>query len=61
MNMLKINNTVEENDGDPSELVGYQEITGDMIFDVNMGDNFRCKARFFADGHREKNTYFCHI
>ena len=23
-----------------------------MIFDVNMGENFRIKVRFFADGHK---------
>ena len=52
--MPKINNTVEKYEGDPSELVGYQEINGHMIFDVNMGENFRQKTRFFADGHKSK-------
>ena len=61
MKMTKINITVEENEGDPSDLLGYQEITGDMIFNVNMGDKFRHKARCVADGHKKKNTYFCHI
>ncbi len=38
---------------DPSELpVGYQKITCHMIFDVKMGENFRRKARFVADGHK---------
>jgi hypothetical protein len=32
--------------------VGYQEITCHMIFDVKMGENFRRKARFVADGHK---------
>jgi hypothetical protein len=31
---------------------GYQKITCHMIFDVKMGENFRCKARFVADGHK---------
>jgi hypothetical protein len=31
---------------------GYQKITGHMIFDVKMGENFRRKARFMADGHK---------
>ena len=30
---------------------GYQQIKGHMIFDVKMGENFRCKARFVAGGH----------
>ena len=30
----------EEYDGDPSELVGYQEITAHMVFDVKLGENF---------------------
>ena len=39
---------------DISELPpGYQKITGHMIFDVKMGENFRRKARFVADGHKE--------
>jgi hypothetical protein len=40
---------------DLSDLpVGYQEITCHMIFDVKMGENFRRKARFVADGHKTK-------
>jgi hypothetical protein len=31
---------------------GYQKITGHMIFDVKMGENFRRKARFVADGQK---------
>ena len=34
--------------------VGYQEITCHMIYDVKMGENFRRKARFVADGHKTK-------
>ena len=50
----KIDNDVEEYKCDPSDLVGYQEITGHMIFDVNMGENLRRKAIFVADGHQTK-------
>ena len=40
---------------DASELPpGYQKITYHMIFDVKMGENFRRKARFVADGHKTK-------
>jgi len=41
----------EEYEGDISKLVGYKRITGHMIFDVKLGENFRRKARFVADGH----------
>jgi hypothetical protein len=42
-------------DKDVSELPpGYQKITCHMIFDVKMGENFRRKARFVADGHKTK-------
>jgi hypothetical protein len=33
---------------------GYQKITCHMIFDVKIGENFRRKARFVADGHKTK-------
>ena len=39
-------------DGDPEELVGHQEITGHLAFDVKLSENFRKKARFVADGHK---------
>lgn len=38
-------------DGNPKELVGYQEIKCHMIFDVKLGENFRRKARYVAGGH----------
>ena len=31
-------------DGGPNKLVGYQQITGHIIFDVKLGENFRRKA-----------------
>ena len=30
---------------------GYQQIKCQMIFDLKMGENFRCNARFVAGGH----------
>ena len=40
---------------DISELLpGYQNITCHMIFDVMMGEKFRRRARFVADGHKTK-------
>ena len=32
----------------------YQNITCHKIFDVKMGENFRRKEGFFADGHKTK-------
>jgi hypothetical protein len=48
-----LNNRVafELYEGDVSKLVGYKRITGHIIFDVKLGENFRRKARFVADGH----------
>ena len=42
----------ELHEGDISKLVGFKEITAHMIFDVKLGENFRRKARFCADGHK---------
>lgn len=44
----------EEHEGDVRQLVGFEEITGHIIFDIRMGENFRKKARFVADGHKTK-------
>ena len=42
----------ETYDGDVNDLIGYEEITAHLIFDVKLSDNFRRKARLFvADGH----------
>ena len=42
----------EQFDGDPSELIGYQQITTHIIFDIKLGENFRRKARLVDDGHK---------
>ena len=34
------------------ELIGYSELTGHLVFDVKLSENFRRKARFCADGHK---------
>jgi hypothetical protein len=31
---------------------GFVKITGHLVFDVKLGENFRRKARFCADGHK---------
>jgi hypothetical protein len=50
--MGAIRTALEQFDGDTRSLVGYQLITGHLIFDVKLGENFRRKARFCADGHK---------
>ena len=47
------NNRVEfeEQDGEITELVTYEQISGHIFFDLKLSENFRRKARFVADGH----------
>ena len=52
--MPKIINSVEEFDGKIEDLIGYQQITGHIIFDVKFSENFRRKARYVADGHKTR-------
>ena len=53
MVMEMTNNRVdfEHYEGNTSDLVAYEEITGHFIFDLKLSENFRRKARFVADGH----------
>ena len=52
--MLKIINATEVHDGKEQVLIddGFKRITGHVIFDIKLGENFRRKARFVADGHK---------
>ena len=34
--------------------MGFQQITGHIIFDIKLGEGFRRKARFVGDGHKTK-------
>ena len=52
--MPKIIGAVEEHNEDVSKLVGYQQISGHLIFDVKLGENFRCKAQFVVNGHKRE-------
>ena len=52
MEMRNVRVAFEEFDGDPNTLIGYTQITGHLVFDVKLGENFRRKARFCADGHK---------
>ena len=56
MEMKKIRDAVCKHHGDPRKLVGYEEITAHMIFDIKLGENFRKKARYVADGHKTSPT-----
>ena len=42
----------ETYEGNPEELIGYEEISGHLIFDVKLSENFRRKVRYVADGHK---------
>ena len=47
------NNRVEfeEYDGKLKDLVAYEQISGHLIFDVKLSENFKRKVIFVADGH----------
>jgi hypothetical protein len=52
LEMKNVRVAFEDFDGDPNSLVGYTQITGHLVFDVKLGENFRRKARYCADGHK---------
>jgi hypothetical protein len=54
LEMKNVRIAFDEHHGDVEKLVGYEEITGHLVFDVKLGENFRRKARFCADGHKTK-------
>ena len=39
-------------EGDTTKFIGYQQINGHLVFDMNLGENFRSKIRYCADGHK---------
>ena len=45
----------EHYEGKTSDLVAYEEITGNFIFDVKLSENSRIKARFVYTGHLVEN------
>jgi hypothetical protein len=52
---LEMNNVCvafEDYDRDPNSLVECTQITGHLVFDVKLGERFRRKARYCADGHK---------
>ena len=52
--MAKIKSAVAESTTSPENLVSYQEIDLHMIFDINLGENFRHKARLLAGEYKKK-------
>ncbi len=52
LEMKNVRVAFKEYDGDPSTLVGFTQITGHIVFYVKLGENFRRKARYCADGHK---------
>jgi hypothetical protein len=50
--MAKINPALDSVEGNVNDYVGYQCITGHLIFDVIPPEGFRRKARYMAAGHK---------
>jgi hypothetical protein len=50
--MMQIMTALVEHEGNVEDLIGYQGITGHLILDLKLGENFRRKARYCADGHK---------
>ena len=42
--MKKIRAAITLHHGDTSQLIGFQQISVHLIFDIKLGENFRCKA-----------------
>ena len=54
--MTNIVAAVAEHDDEISDLIGYQEISGHLDFDVKLGENFLKKDRFVVDGHKTNTS-----
>ena len=52
LEMKNVRVAFEEFEGDISELKDYECISGHLIFDIKLGENFRRKARYVADGYK---------
>lgn len=50
--MTKIIPALDKIDKNVDEYVGYQRITGHLIFDIKPSEGFRRKARYVAAGHK---------
>ena len=44
--MTRVMTAIVDHEGPDDELIGYQGITGHLIFDVKLGENFRRKTQY---------------
>ena len=42
----------EECEGYLSDIIGYKDITGHLVFDIKIGENLWRKSRYFLDVHK---------
>ena len=54
--MKNVRMTFEVHECDITELKDYEHISGHLIFDIKLGENFRRKARFVADGYKASTS-----
>ena len=52
LEMKNVRIAFEVFEGDTAELKDYEHISGHLIFDIKLGENFSRKARFVADGYK---------
>ena len=52
LEMKNVRIAFEVFEGDIQDLKDYEHISGHLIFDVKLGENFRRKARYVADGYK---------
>ena len=48
--MKTVRPAFEVHEGEVKELIGYQRIRCHLVYDVKLGENFRRKARYCANG-----------
>jgi hypothetical protein len=53
--MAKINPALDSIDGNVDDYIGYQCITGHLIFDIKPSEGFRRKAQYVAAGHKTRS------
>jgi len=52
LEMKNVRIAFEKHEDKISDLDDYQEITGHLVFDVKLGETFRRKAHYCADGNK---------
>ena len=59
--LLGMNNVLaelEEYEGDVDNIVGYKQITRNLVFDIKLGNNLCRKASYCANGNKTWLPYF---